>query len=70
MARRALAALPAREVAEPVLLGLDGDAALFAVDLDGLGAHARAGFAGSGRTVGLRDAGALLRAPRRGSRPT
>ncbi|MGH2858775.1 MAG: NAD(+) diphosphatase, partial [Solirubrobacteraceae bacterium] len=45
---------------DAVLLGLEGDAARFAVDLDGLDVDARAAMVDGGRVVSLRDAGALL----------
>jgi NAD+ diphosphatase len=45
---------------EPMLLGLDDGAALFAVDLDGLDHRARSAFIAEGRLVTLRDAGSIL----------
>jgi NAD+ diphosphatase len=44
---------------EPILLGLDGDAALFAVDLDGLAPEDRAATV-DGNLMSLREAGALM----------
>jgi NAD+ diphosphatase len=45
---------------EPILLGLEGAAARFAVDLDSLDDGDRAEIARGARIVGLRDAGAVL----------
>jgi NAD+ diphosphatase len=45
---------------EPILLGLEDGAALFAIDLDALSPSASASFAGEATIVGLRDAGAVL----------
>jgi NAD+ diphosphatase len=49
--------------AEPVLLGLEGDAPLFAVDLDQLAAVASERLLDGATLVGLREAGARLSAP-------
>jgi NAD+ diphosphatase len=49
---------PAERLAEPILLGLEGDAALFALDLDQEPWALEGG--GDARVVSLRDAGALL----------
>ena len=62
LARRTLDALPAG--VEPILLGLDGAGALFAVDLDALDAPAAAAITRGGRTISLREAGAALARPR------
>lgn len=64
LARRPFSVLPAG--AEPLLLGLEDGAAVFAVDLDGLGPQALAAFAEPARTASLRDAGAVLSAPEAG----
>jgi NAD+ diphosphatase len=53
-------ALPGEARREPILLGLEEGAALFAVDLDALGSDALSGFTDGGRIVPLRDAGAVL----------
>jgi hypothetical protein len=45
---------------EPILLGLDRGRAVFAVDLDALGAPAAERFARGATIIGLREAGALL----------
>ena len=45
---------------ETVLLGLEGDAALFAVDLDGLAPGARSQAVDGNHVMGLREAGALM----------
>lgn len=45
---------------DAVLLGMEGGAARFAVDLDGLDVDTRAAMVDGGRVVSLRDAGALL----------
>jgi NAD+ diphosphatase len=45
---------------EPILLGLDGAAAVFAVDLHALPSSSVALMTGAARVVGLRDAGAVL----------
>ncbi len=50
---------PADRLAEPILLGLEGDAALFALDLD-QEPWALEGGDDAARVVSLRDAGALL----------
>ena len=52
-------AVPAGE-REAILLGLDGDAALFAVDLDGLAPSERSQAVDGNHVMGLRDAGALM----------
>ncbi len=51
--------VPAGQV-EPILLGLDGDAALFAVDLDGLAPDDRSQLVDGNQVMSLRDAGALM----------
>ncbi len=48
------------DTSEPILLGLDDGAAIFAVDLDALSPDARATFTEGARIVGLRDAGSVL----------
>ena len=54
---------------DPILLGLDADGALFALDLDGrLGR--RPEHVSGGRVMGLRDAAAFSRPPRAGWPPT
>jgi NAD+ diphosphatase len=53
-------AVPAGREGEPILLGLDGDTALFAVDLDGLAPGDRSHAIDGHRVMGLREAGALL----------
>ncbi len=60
--RRVLPAHPdlTPDVMEPVLLGLEGGAPLFAVDLDALSPEALARFSEGGRIAGLREAGTLL----------
>ncbi len=45
---------------EPILLGLENDTALFAVDLDNLDRAARDAFLATGRIAPLREAGAFL----------
>jgi len=60
LARRELAALADADRAGPILLGLDGSRPLFAVDLDALRPDALAALGRGGRTIGLRDAGAML----------
>jgi NAD+ diphosphatase len=45
---------------EPILLGIEGDAALFAIDLDAMEPVDRERFTDGRPLVGLRDAGALL----------
>jgi NAD+ diphosphatase len=51
----------AEQLSEPILLGVDGDEALFAVDLDeGDGAQSLANDNGAAQMVSLRDAGTLL----------
>ncbi|MGA2929997.1 MAG: NAD(+) diphosphatase [Solirubrobacteraceae bacterium] len=45
---------------EPILLGLEQEVALFALDLDELAPDARAGLTDGGRIASLRDAGAQL----------
>jgi NAD+ diphosphatase len=52
--------LPPEATREPILLGLEGGTALFAVDLDALPAAARAGLMDGGQIVPLREAGAVL----------
>jgi NAD+ diphosphatase len=47
-------------LSQPILLGLEDGAALFAVDLDALDPAARAGLEQGARVVALRDAGAEL----------
>jgi NAD+ diphosphatase len=64
LARRTLAGLP--DAVEPILLGLDGGAALFALDLDALDAAAADALTGGGRTISLREAGAALARPEAG----
>jgi NAD+ diphosphatase len=59
LARRPLT-LEVLAAREPILLGLDGGRAVFAVDLDALGAPAAARFAQDAAVIGLREAGALL----------
>jgi NAD+ diphosphatase len=68
LARRSLGAQPDRDsiVGEPILLGLEDGAALFAIDLDSLNPAARASFLDGARIVGLRDAGAQLSRPEGG----
>jgi len=52
---------PAGRLADPILLGLEGDTALLALDLDlGQQSWARAAAGEGARVVSLRDAGALL----------
>jgi NAD+ diphosphatase len=51
---------------EPILLGLDDSAAVFATELDELPASTRAELTARGRIVSLRDAGALLSRPEAG----
>ena len=53
-------AVQAGREGEPILLGLDGDTALFAVDLDGLAPGDRSHAIDGNRVMGLREAGALL----------
>jgi len=67
LARRTVAEAGGEGIA-PILLGLDGaGAALFALDLDGLGDDGRADAVGRGaRTISLREAGAALAAPEAG----
>jgi NAD+ diphosphatase len=48
------------ELAEPLLLGLEQDRALFAVDLDALPRASRAALTRNGDVVALRAAGAML----------
>ena len=57
LARHAVAA---GHEGEPILLGLDGDAALFAVDLDALAPGERSQAIDGNRVMSLRDAGALM----------
>jgi NAD+ diphosphatase len=66
--RRSPGPLTARHVnaAEPILLGLEAGAALFAVDLDTLDQSALAGFTQGARIVGLREAGSVLSRPEGG----
>jgi NAD+ diphosphatase len=45
---------------EPILLGLDGGTALFAVDLDGLAPGERSQAVDGNHVMGLREAGALM----------
>ncbi len=45
---------------EPILLGLEDGAAVFALDLDSLQGASRAGWQDGGRVVDLREAGSLL----------
>jgi NAD+ diphosphatase len=54
------------KAAEPILLGLEAGAALFAVDLDALGPSALASFTQGARIVGLREAGSVLSHPEGG----
>jgi NAD+ diphosphatase len=60
--RRSPAALAGRlrAAVEPILLGLEGADARFAIDLDSLDDGVRAEIAQGARIVGLRDAGAVL----------
>jgi len=60
--RRSLRALASTGVviAEPVLLGIEQDHALFAVDLDALARASRAVLLQGGQVVALRTAGAML----------
>ena len=51
---------------DPILLGLEGGAPRFAVDLDALGADDRTAALDGGELVGLRDAGAVLPAAEAG----
>jgi NAD+ diphosphatase len=60
LVRRPLASSPAADAGEAILLGLEDGAALFAVDLETLDSDALGRFAGAGRSVHLRDAGAIL----------
>jgi NAD+ diphosphatase len=62
LARRPLGPLRdgGADAAEVILLGLEGVSALFAVDLDALDSGVRADFARGGRTIGMREAGAVL----------
>ena len=53
-------AVPAGPEEEPVLLGLDGDTALFAVDLDGLAPGDRSEAIDGNHVMSLREAGALM----------
>ncbi len=53
-------AVPAGQEGEPILLGLDGDAALFAVDLDGLAPGDRSDAIDGNHVMSLREAGALM----------
>jgi NAD+ diphosphatase len=52
--------VPAQHGDEPILLGLDGDTALFAVDLDALAPGDRSHAIDGNHVMSLRDAGALL----------
>jgi NAD+ diphosphatase len=56
----ARAAAPAGDEEEPILLGLDGDTALFAVDLDALTAGDRSQAIDGNHVMSLREAGALM----------
>jgi NAD+ diphosphatase len=47
-------------LSEPILLGLDGGAALFAVDIEGLAPEERSQAIDGDRLISLRDAGALM----------
>jgi NAD+ diphosphatase len=47
-------------VDEPLLLGLEGDVPIFAVDLEALPHTARASLLNHGEVVGIREAGAIL----------
>ena len=47
-------------VDEPLLLGLEGDVPIFAVDLEALPHTARASLLDQGEVVGIREAGAIL----------
>lgn len=62
LSRRSLASLAASGpgLIEPILLGLEHGAPLFAIDLDSLDRSAHASFVDGARIIGLRDAGALL----------
>jgi NAD+ diphosphatase len=53
-------AVPAGHEEEPILLGLDGDSALFAVDLDALVPGDRTRTIDGNHVMSLRDAGALM----------
>ena len=53
-------ALPAGEGEQRILLGLEGDVALFAVDLEGLAPDERSRAINGNRVMGLREAGALM----------
>ena len=53
-------AVPAGQEAEPILLGLDGAAALFAIDLDGLAPDDRGQAIDGSHLMSLREAGALM----------
>ena len=53
-------AVPPRDEQEPILLGLDGDTALFAVDLDDLAPGDRSQAIDGNQVMGLREAGALM----------
>jgi NAD+ diphosphatase len=53
-------AVPAGQEGEPILLGLDGEAALFAVDLDGLAPGDRSDAIDGNHVMSLREAGALM----------
>ena len=66
--RRPLGADAARwlDPAQPIMLGLEGGVAVFAVDLDDLDDLARSQFVDGATVVGLRDAGALLSPPEGG----
>jgi NAD+ diphosphatase len=48
------------QLAEPILLGLDGAAALFALDVSGLAPEAQRQAVDGNRFMGLREAGALM----------
>ena len=60
LVRDAVPAALAGEEGEPILLGLDGDAALFAVDLDGLAPGDRSQAIDGNHVMSLREAGALM----------
>jgi NAD+ diphosphatase len=53
-------AVPAGQEEEPILLGLDGDTALFALDLDGLAPGDRSEAIDGNHVMSLREAGALM----------
>ncbi|HEX3979033.1 MAG TPA: NAD(+) diphosphatase [Solirubrobacteraceae bacterium] len=60
LVRGAVPAVPSGPEGEPILLGLDDDTALFAVDLDGLAPDDRSQAIDGNRVMSLREAGALM----------